>query len=137
RGRRGRREGAVGGRAAVGAAGEIASNAAKLAEYGVDPAAAEARLDVSGRSEPLVLLLGAKSPTGAWVYAKEGGKPAVVTLSEITARDATRTVSDFRDKTIVAFDRKNVSAIDLDVNGSRFSVAADEPATCPIVTPAH
>jgi hypothetical protein len=114
---------------------EVASNPPKLAEFGLDPAAAEVRLDVNGRSEPLVLLVGAKSPTGAWVYAKEGGKPAVVTLSEITARDVARPVGDFRDKTIVAFDRKNVSAIDVDVDGNRFSVAADEPGKWRIVTP--
>jgi len=114
---------------------EVASSPAKLAEFGLDPAAAEVRLEVKGRADPLVLLVGAKSPTGAWVYAKEGGKPAVLTLSEITARDVARPVGDFRDKTIVAFDRKNVSAIDLEVEGNRFSVAPDEPGKWRIVKP--
>src|SRR5262252_224647 len=93
---------------------EIDSNPAKLGEFGLDPASAEIRLDVKGRAEPLTLMVGAKSPTGAWVYAKEGGKPAVVTLSEVTARDVERPAADFRDKTVLAFDRKNVSAIDFD-----------------------
>ncbi len=115
---------------------EVASSPAKLAEFGLDPAAAEVRLEVKGQPEPLVLLVGAKSPTGAWVYAKEGGKSTVLTLSEITARDVARPVGDFRDKTIVAFDRKNVSAIDLEVDGNRFSVAPDEPGKWRIVKPA-
>ncbi len=114
---------------------EVASSPAKLADFGLDPAAAEIRLEVKGRPEPLVLFVGAKSPTGAWVYAKEGGKPAVVTLSEVTARDVARPVGDFRDKTIVAFDRKNVTAIDVEVDGNRFSVAADEPGKWRIVKP--
>jgi hypothetical protein len=114
---------------------EIAPDPPSLGEFGLDPAAAEVRLDVKGRGEPLVLLVGARSPTGAWVYAKEGGKPAVVTLSEVTARDVERPVSDFRDKTIVAFDRKNVTAVDLDVEGHPFSVAADEPGKWRIVKP--
>ena len=114
---------------------EVATNPAKLAEFGLEPAAAEVRVDVKGRSEPLTLLVGAKSPTGAWVYAKEAGKPAVVTLSEVTARDVARPAADFRDKTIVAFDRKSVTAIDLDVDGQRFSLAADEPGKWRIVKP--
>ncbi len=106
---------------------EIAANPSTLSEFGLEPATAEVRLDVKGRSDPLILLVGAKSPTGAWVYAKEGGKPAVVTLSEVTARDVTRPAGDFRDKTIVALDRKAVTGIDFEVDGQRFSVAADEP----------
>ena len=75
----------------------------------------------------LVLMVGAKSPTGAWVYAKEGAKPAVVTLSEVTARDVERPAADFRDKTIMAFDRKAVTGIDL--TGSARSLAAARRVT--------
>src|SRR5262249_40151587 len=91
--------------------------------------------DVKGRAEPLTLMVGAKSPTGAWVYAKEGAKPAVVTLSEVTARDAARPASDFRDKTIIAFDKKAVTGLDVEVQGDRFSVAADESGGWQITKP--
>jgi len=114
---------------------EVASNPPKLAEFGLDPAAAEVRIEVKGRPEPLTLMVGAKSPTGAWVYAKEGGKPAVVTLSEVTARDVERPAADFRDKTVVAFDRKAVTGIDLDVDGQGFSLAADEPGKWRVTKP--
>jgi len=114
---------------------EIDSNPAKLGEFGLDPASAEIRLDVKGRAEPLTLMVGAKSPTGAWVYAKEGAKPAVVTLSEVTARDAARPASDFRDKTIIAFDKKAVTGLDVEVQGDRFSVAADESGGWQITKP--
>ena len=115
---------------------EVAASPAKLGEFGLDPAAAEVRLDVKGRAEPLTLLVGEKSPTGAWVYAKEAGKPAVVTLSEVTARDVARPAADFRDKTIVAFDRKAVTGIDLEVDGQQFSVEAGEPGKWRIAKPA-
>lgn len=114
---------------------EVAANPQKLGEFGLDPATAEVRLDVKGRAEPLTLLVGEKSPTGAWVYAKEAGKPAVVTLSEVTARDVTRPAADFRDKTIVAFDRKAVTAIDIEVDGQRFTVEAGEPGKWHIAKP--
>jgi hypothetical protein len=70
-----------------------------------------------------------------WVYAREGGKPAVITLSESIARDATRPLADFRDRTVIAFDRRSVSGIDLDVNGDQIGVVADEPGKWRIVKP--
>ncbi len=115
---------------------EIAPNPTKLGDFGLDPAGAEVRLEVKGRKEPLVLLVGAKSPTGAWVYAKEGSKPAVMTVSEVVGRDTGRPVADFRDKTVLAFDKKSVSAVDLEVAGDRISLAADEPGKWRIVKPA-
>jgi hypothetical protein len=58
-----------------------------------------------------------------------------VTLSEVTARDVERPAADFRDKTIMAFDRKAVTGIDLEVDGQSFSVSADEPGKWRIVKP--
>ena len=114
---------------------EIDPNPAKLGDFGLDPAAAEVRLDVKGRTDPLVLLVGAKSPTGAWVYAREGQKPAVMTVSELVGRDTGRPASDFRDKTVIAFDKKSVSAVDLDVGGDRISLESDEPGKWRIAAP--
>jgi uncharacterized protein DUF4340 len=114
---------------------EIAPNPAKLGDFGLDPAAAEIQLAVKGRKDPLVLLVGAKSPTGAWVYAREGGKPAVMTVSELVGRDTGRPVADFRDKTVIAFDKKSVSAVDLEVGGERIALQTDEPGKWQIVAP--
>ena len=114
---------------------EIDPNPAKPADFGLDPESAEVRLDIKGRKDPLVLQVGAKSPTGAWVYARADGKPAVMTVSEVVGRDATRPVGDFRDKTVIAFDKKNVSAVDLEVGGDHISLVADEPRKWQIVKP--
>lgn len=114
---------------------EIDPNPAKPADFGLDPPAAEVKLEVKGRAEPLVLRVGGKNPTGVWVYAREGAKPAVITLSESIARDTSRPVADFRDHTVMAFDRKNVTGVDLDVNGDQVGLAADEPGKWRIVKP--
>ena len=114
---------------------EIDPNPAKPADFGLDPPQAEVRLEVKGRAEPLVLRVGAKNPTGAWVYAREDGKPAVITLSESVSRDTARPIADFRDRSVVAFDRRNVTGIDLDVNGDQIGVVADEPGKWRIVKP--
>src|SRR4029453_416299 len=114
---------------------EIDANPAKPADFGLDPPQAEVRLEVKGQAQPLVLKVGSKNPTGVWVYAREGAKPAVITLSETVSRDATRPVADFRDRSVIAFDRRNVTGIDLDVEGDQISLAADEPGKWRIVKP--
>ena len=95
---------------------EIDPNPAKPADFGLDPPEADVKLEVKGRPEPLVLRVGSKNPTGVWVYAREGGKPAVITLSESVSRDTSRPLADFRDHSVIAFDRKSLSGLDLDVN---------------------
>lgn len=91
---------------------EIASAPAQVAEFGLDKPGAEVTLRLKDGRQ-LALALGAKSPTGAWVYAREAQKPAVVALSESVLRDATRPLADFRDRTLLAFDPKAVSAFEV------------------------
>lgn len=114
---------------------EIDPKPATLAEFGLEPPEAEISLEVKGRKEPLVLWIGGKNPTGVWVYGKEGSKPAVVALSEIVSRDAGRPVAELRDKTVLAFERKNVTAFDLDVGGDRIAVEAQEGGKWRIAKP--
>ena len=91
---------------------EIAAAPASPAEYGLDKPAAELTLTLKD-GKHLGLLLGAKSPTGVWVYAQERGKPNVFVIGDSVLRDATRPVSDFRDKTILAFDRQQVTGLEI------------------------
>jgi hypothetical protein len=91
---------------------EIADKPASLADFGLDKPAAEVTLTLKDGRQ-LSLDLGAKNPTGVWVYARERDKPAVFVLGESVLRDSTRPVADFRDKTILAFDRKDVSGLEL------------------------
>jgi Domain of unknown function (DUF4340) len=114
---------------------EIDPNPAKPSDFGLDPPAAEVRIEVKGRSEPLRLVVGAKNPTGAWVYGREGSKPAVLALSEIAARDTSRPTADFRDKTLLAFDRKSVSGVELDVDGQRIALEPEEGGKWRIARP--
>ena len=114
---------------------EIDPNPAKLSDFGLEPPAAEVTLEVKGGKAPLTLSVGGKNPTGVWVYAREGSKPAVVALGESVFRDTARPVSDFRDKTVLAFDRKSVTAVDLDLDGSRMTLEAQEGGKWKIAKP--
>ena len=91
---------------------EIEAAPKSLGDFGLDKPAAEITAKLKdGKS--LGLLLGAKSPTGVWVYAREADKPAVFVVGESVLRDTTRPVADFRDKTVLAFDQKDVTGLEI------------------------
>ena len=92
---------------------EVDAKPAKPADFGLEPPEAEVTLTVKGRSAPVGLQVGARSPTGAWVFARETGKTAVVTVSEAAARDTSRPAAEFRDKAVLAFERRAVTGIEL------------------------
>ena len=106
---------------------EIEAAPKSLADFGLDAPAAEVDLTLKD-GKHLVLLLGAKSPTGVWVYAKERDKPNVFVVGESVLRDATRPPSDFRDKTVLAFARAEVTGIDVAIGGEAIALEADGPA---------
>jgi hypothetical protein len=91
---------------------EIAAQPQNLGEFGLDNPAAEATLLLKDGKQ-VGLRLGSKSPTGVWVYAQEAGKPNVIVVSDGVLRDVTRPVADFRSKTILAFERKDVTGVDI------------------------
>ena len=101
---------------------EVDARPAKPADFGLEPPEAEVTLEVKGRPAPLGLEVGARSPTGAWVYAREAGKPAVMTVSEAAARDALRPAAEFRDKAVLAFDRRGVTALELTLEGEQIGL---------------
>jgi hypothetical protein len=114
---------------------EIDPNPARPAEFGLDPPEAEVRLEVKGSATPLVLRVGGKNPTGVWVYAREGDKPAVITMSENVARDTSRAVADFRDRSVLTIDRRTLTGIDLDVAGDHIGLVAADPVRWRIEKP--
>jgi uncharacterized protein DUF4340 len=91
---------------------EIDPSPKSLADFGLDKPAADVTLTLKD-GKALGLQLGAKNPTGVWVYARERDKPAVFVLGESVLRDATKPVADFRDRTILAFDAKDVSGFEI------------------------
>src|SRR5437879_7399391 len=91
---------------------EIESAPKRLDQYGLDTPAADITLRLKDGKQ-LGLVLGAKNPTGVWVYAREAGKPAVFVVGDSVLRDTTRPLADFRDKAVLAFDQKDVTALEI------------------------
>ena len=104
---------------------EIASAPEAVAEYGLDkPAAVIAVAMKDGTRRELEL--GSRNPTGVWVYAREAGKPAVFLVGESVLRDATRPVADFRDRTVLSFDRGAVSGVEIVTRDAAITVEPGE-----------
>src|SRR5205809_541490 len=117
---------------------EIDPKPAAPGDFGVDKPAAEATLTVKD-GKTLGLALGNKSPTGVWVSAREAGKPAVVALSDGALREATKPATEFRDRTVLAFERGQVSGFDVTSEGETLAVTHAGEAwriTRPVTLPA-
>ncbi len=114
---------------------EIEARPGALAQFGLDKPAVEIALKVKGKAEPLRLGLGSKSPTGAWVYAKKADAPAVFLLPEMLLTDATKPASDFRDRTVLAFDRSDVTAMEIATPEETIELERTEPRAWRITKP--
>jgi Domain of unknown function (DUF4340) len=100
---------------------EIEAEPKALGDFGLDRPAAEATLTLKDGKQ-IGLVLGAKSPTGVWVYAREAGKPAVFVVGDSVLRDTTRPVAEFRDKTVLAFEQKDVTGLELDMRDEKIAL---------------
>src|SRR3989442_3046421 len=91
---------------------EIESAPTRLDAYGLDKPAVVVTLRLKNGRQ-LGLQLGVKNPTGVWVYAREADKPAVFVVSDTVLRDVTRPLADLRDKTVLAFGQRQVTAFEV------------------------
>jgi len=100
---------------------EIDAAPKSLGDFGLDRPVAEVTLRLKD-GKHVGLVLGAKSPTGVWVYARETGKPAVFVVGDSVLRDTTRPVADFRDKTVLAFDQREVTGLEIDTRDDKIAL---------------
>src|SRR5213593_4508431 len=117
---------------------EIEADPKALGDFGLDRPAAEATLTLKD-GKRIGLVLGAKSPTVVWVYAREAGKPAVFVVGDSVLRDTTRPVAEFRDKTVLAFEQKDVTGVALDLRDEKIALEQADgrwKLTLPRVLPA-
>ena len=100
---------------------EIEADPKALGDYGLDKPASEITLRLKDGKQA-GLILGAKSPTGVWVYAREAGKPAVFVVGDSVLRDSTRPVAEFRDKTVLAFEQREVTGLEIDTRDDKIAL---------------
>lgn len=112
----------------------IEEKPASLQEYGLEKPGLTLTLEGKGASVPLGLRLGDKNPSGTWVYAQRAGDPAVFLLPSTLQTELDKTVTDLRDKTLLAFDVDQVVRLTLST-GQTTLEASKEKATWTLEAP--
>jgi hypothetical protein len=87
----------------------VATGADKFADYGLKEAAREVHLKFAGGKETLSIYVGSKAPVGFSVYARSSQNEDVVIGGQHLLTATTKTLHEFRDKTLVKIDEKSVA----------------------------
>jgi len=85
---------------------------ADLAPYGLDKPQLKITLYLGKDNAEKSLLIG-KENDKKELFVQRGGQPTVYTVSDWVLRDLNKNPGDFRDKTVLAFDRDKVTAVEL------------------------
>jgi len=94
------------------------------AVYGLKPPRFE--VEVAHGQKRDTLYLGDKNATETYVFAKKGSSPEVFLTGTSILWNVDKKPFDFRDKTVLAFEKDQVSKFTLQAEGRKFSVAKSE-----------
>jgi hypothetical protein len=83
-----------------------------LSAYGLDNPRLKVSLYLGKDNAEKDLLIG-KDTADKQIYVQGSGQPTVYTVSDWVMRDLNKNLGDFRDKTLLAFDRDKVTAVDV------------------------
>lgn len=99
---------------------------ADLSTYGLDNPRLKVSLFLGKDNAEKDLLIG-KDTDNKQVYVQGSGQPTVYTVSDWVMRDLNKNVGDFRDKTLLAFDRDKAAAIEVArKDGSHFKLVRND-----------
>lgn len=96
-----------------------------LNDYGLSNPRIEIEFKAAGDKEPRRLLVGEKTPTGGDLFAKRNGEQQVFLIPVANDTSFNRTTFDFRDKTLLKFERDKVDALDITAGGKTIAIAKD------------
>jgi hypothetical protein len=83
-----------------------------LSTYGLDSPRLKVSLYLGKDNAEKDLLVGKDAPDKQ-IYVQGSGQPTVYTVSDWVMHDLNKNLNDFRDKTLLAFDRDKVTAVDV------------------------
>jgi hypothetical protein len=87
-------------------------HASDLSTYGLDNPRLKITLHLGKDNAEKNILVG-KENDKKEIYVQRGGEPTVYTVSDWVFRDLDKNLADFRDKTVLAFDRDTLTAVEL------------------------
>jgi hypothetical protein len=100
----------------------LEDNPSSVSPFGLEPPRVSVKFKASGETTARELLIGNKTPTGADLYARVSGSPALFLISGYLEDTFSKSTFDLRDKSVLKFPRDAVDTIAL------------QPASGPAVT---
>ncbi len=91
----------------------VDENPSDLTQYGLNPPKIDVAFRVKDQKEFQRLLVGDKTPTGADLYAKKPDENRVFLISSFLDASFNKTAFDFRDKTILEFEREMADGVEI------------------------
>jgi Domain of unknown function (DUF4340) len=102
---------------------------AELGKYGLETPRLTIRLAIGEDEAETQILFGNTDEKDKSVYVKVGSRPTIFTVGDWSYENADKGLNDFRDKTILAFDESEVSAIDVTrADGASFAIERKDDA---------
>ena len=96
---------------------------ADLSQYGLDAPRLAIRLLIGKDNVEKRILFGSKETDKKEPYVQTSGVPTVYTVSEFSLKDLNKSAGDFRDKTLLAFDRESATGVEVQrKDGSQFKL---------------
>ena len=103
----------------------IDENPTNLNDYGLSNPRVEIDFKAAGDKDYRKLLVGEKTPTGGDLFAKRNDEKKVFLIPAAQETSFNRTTFDFRDKTLLKFEREKVDAFDISTGGKTLAIAKD------------
>lgn len=91
----------------------VDENPKNLSDFGLEPARAEIAFRTQGAKDMRRLLIGARAPTGAELYARLPGESRVFLIPSYVESSLVRTTLQLRDKTVLKFDRDAAESLEV------------------------
>ena len=101
----------------------VDDQATDFKQYGLEPARISVSFTSGGKEQ--TLLLGAKTPTGADMYARLPGAARVFLVSSYLEATFNKSTFDLRDKTILKIDREKADRVDVQAGDKTVALAKE------------
>jgi hypothetical protein len=113
----------------------VAESPSDLAEYGLAAPRSTVRLRLQGAAEPLMLLVGDKTPDGSAVYARLPKAPRVFTIPAYVEGSFTKKPFDLRDRSVLHVQRDAVDSLEIKGPEGGYALAKDDKGEWSFVRP--
>ena len=97
----------------------VEENPADLKDYGLEAPRIEIDFKAGDGKTSGRLLVGAKTPTGASMYARRNDEKRVFLIPEYQNSSLNKSTFDFREKSVIKIDRDKVDGVEVAIGGAR------------------